>query len=379
MKQFIIKLRSQEHISIPLISILLGLLSGIIILAMSGHNPLNLFMAIIRGTLGINLSGRGSFFNPRYIGEFFVAAMPICLTGLSVGFAFRTGLFNIGSEGQLLMGAFVAVAVGILIPPLPRIIHLPIVIISGTLAGAFWGFIPGILKALYNVHEVVVTIMLNYKALFICNYALLLLPGSTTVKTAEVGVHATFHSDILASITNNSRLHWGIFLVAIATVVYWFLMEKTTLGFELKSTGFNRDAALYSGIHVNKDITLAMMISGAFAGLAGTIIAVGTFSYGRIISGFENYGFDGIAVALVGNNSGIGIFLSSLLFASLKSAQPIMQTRGVPRDIINIIISLILLFLAMQYGIKNILKYLERRAREKKANLLQEEPSKEKQ
>lgn len=354
-------IKEKETISIPIIAIILGMLVGNIILFLSGHNPIDLFLAIIRATFGINLGGRGNVFNARYFGEFLVVVMPICLTGLSVGFSFRTGLFNIGAEGQVIMGSLASIAVALLLPPLPRIIHLTLVILAGMSAGAFWGFIPGILKAVYNVHEVVVTIMLNYAAFYLSNYIITLLPIASRVKTISVDNYATFQSPFLASITNNSRLHWGIFLVAIAIIVYWLIMEKTTLGFELKSTGFNRHAALYSGINVNKDITLALMISGAFAGLAGTIITVGTFNYGRVLTGFENYGFDGIAVALVGNNTGIGILLSAFLFASLKSAQPIMQTRGIPRDIINIIIALIILFIAMQYGIKRLVTHLEKK------------------
>lgn len=354
-------IQKHDKITIPIISVILGLVGGIIILLFSGHNPIDLFRAILRGTFGINIGGRGNIFNTRYIGEFFVVVMPICLTGLAVGFSFRTGLFNIGAEGQLMLGSLAAIAAGLLLPPMPKIIYLPLVIIAGTAAGAFWGFIPGILKALYNVHEVVVTIMLNYTALYLTNYTYQLLPIASRVKTETLDNNATLHSDFLSAITNNSRLHWGIILIVLAVLVYWIIMEKTTLGFELRSTGFNRHAALYSGINVNKNITLAMMISGGFAGLAGTIIAIGTFSYGRVLPGFENYGFDGIAVALVGNNGALGILLSSLLFGSLKTAQPIMQTRGIPRDIIGIIIALIILFVAMQHGIKKILTILENR------------------
>lgn len=364
-KPLLIKLlrliKEKETISIPIIAIILGMIVGNIILLLSGHNPIDLFRAIIRATFGINIGGRGSVFNARYFGEFLVVVMPICLTGLSVGFSFRTGLFNIGAEGQVIMGSLASIAVALLLPPLPRIIHLMLVVLAGALGGAFWGFIPGILKAFYNVHEVVVTIMLNYAAFYLSNYLIIQLPSASRVKTLAVDNYATFQSPFLASITNNSRLHWGVFVIIIAIIIYWLIMEKTTLGFELKSTGFNRHAALYSGINVNKDITIALMISGAFAGLAGTIITVGTFNYGRVLSGFENYGFDGIAVALVGNNTAVGILLSALLFASLKSAQPIMQTRGIPRDIINIIISLIILFIAMQHGIKRLVIYLEKK------------------
>lgn len=342
---------------IPLTAIFLGFLVGSIIMALSGLNPIDIFKALIRAVAGYDIDK--ARFSARYIGEYFVYSMPIILTGLSVAFAFRTGLFNIGAEGQLLVGAFASVAVGILLEGLPGFIHLPLVIIAGMLAGALWGFIPGILKAKFNVHEVVVTIMLNYTALYLTNYYLKRLPGSDNVKTALLPHSATLKSEFLFNLTNKSRLHWGFIIIIIAVLVFWFIIEKTTFGYELKSVGFNRDASKYAGMKVNRNIVLSMMIAGGFSGLAGTIIATGTFGYGRVIAGFENYGFDGIAVALVGGNTAIGSVFGGLLLGALKAAQPLMQARGIPRDIAIIIISLIILFVAMQNGIKLIFKKIK--------------------
>lgn len=358
-KNFITNEKNHKFL-IPFIAVFTGFIVGVIILIITGENPIGIFKAILRAVLGIDVNKIGTgktVFNPRYVGEYFVYAMPIILTGLSIAFAFRTGLFNIGAEGQLMAGSFAAVVAGLYLE-LPGIIHLPLVVISGIVAGAIWGFVPGILKAKFNVNEVVVGIMMNYTALHITNYFLKNLKGSDNAKTAMLPGSGTLHSEFLADITNKSRLHWGFILVAIAVFIFWFIIEKTTFGYELRSVGFNKHASKYAGMKVDRNTVLSMMISGAFSGLAGTIIAAGTFGYGRVLPGFENYGFDGIAVALVGGNTGLGSVFGGLLLGSLKAAQPIMQTMNIPRDIAIIIVASIIIFVAMQNGIKIVLKKL---------------------
>jgi len=347
---------------IPVIAIIFGFLVGSIIMLITGINPMKLTVSIIRGVLGINLDKIGTgktVFNPRYIGEYFVFCMPIILTGLSVAFAFRTGLFNIGAEGQVIVGSFTAVAMGILIDA-PPVILLPLIVLGGALAGALWGFIPGYLKARFNVHEVVVTIMLNYTAFFLTNYYLKKLPGSTNSKTVELVDQITLKSEFLSELTNKSRLHWGFIIVIIAIFAFWFIINKTIFGYELRAVGYNQHAAMYAGMKVKRNAALSMMIAGAFAGLAGVVISIGTFGYGRVLPSFEYYGFDGIAVALVGGNTALGSLFGGLLFGSLKAAQPIMQSTGIPRDIAIIISSMIILFVAMQNGIKLVLNKMRR-------------------
>jgi simple sugar transport system permease protein len=344
-------------IIVPLAAIFLGFLVGILIMLFTGGDPLDIFRALIRATFGIDTTklGTDKWFNARYFGEFFVYSMPVILTGLSVAFAFRTGLFNIGAEGQLMVGAFGAVMVGILLD-LPMIIHLPLAVLTGVLFGAFWGFIPGLLKAKFNVHEVVVTIMMNYIALYGTNYYVKQLPGSDNVKTVPVHESASLASEFLSDLTNNSRLHWGFIFVIIAIIIFWIIIDKTTFGFELKAAGFNKHASKYAGMKVDRNIILSMVISGAFAGLAGVMISIGTFDYGRVLPAAEGYGFDGIAVALVGGTTAIGSLLAGLLFGALKAAQPLMQARGIPKDISSIIMAAIVLFVAMQSAIKNFLQ-----------------------
>jgi simple sugar transport system permease protein len=342
---------------VPFIAIFLGFLTGVIIMIVTGRDPIDIFRALIRGIAGIDTSKFGTgdaIFNPRYVGEFFVFSMPIILTGLAVAFAFRTGLFNIGAEGQLLLGSFGAIMVGVLFD-LPTIIHLPLAVGTGILFGGLWGFVPGFLKAKFNVHEVVVTIMMNYVALYGTNYYIKQLPGSNNVKSVPVAESASLHSEFLRELTNNSRFHWGFVLVLISVFVFWIIIEKTTFGFELRSAGFNKHASKYAGMKVDRNIILSMVISGAFAGLAGVMISIGTFDYGRVLPAAEGYGFDGIAVALVGNTTALGSLFAGLLFGGLKAAQPLMQARFIPKDIANIIIASIVLFVAMQAGIRRFL------------------------
>ncbi|WZL81548.1 ABC transporter permease [Vallitaleaceae bacterium 9-2] len=346
-----------HKVLIPLIAIFMGFLIGSFIMLITKQSPAIMFKSMIRAITGINLDrlGTDKWFSARIAGEYFVYVMPIVLTGLSVAFAFRTGLFNIGAEGQLLMGAFATTVIGINLD-LPKIILLPLVIIAGAVAGGLWGFIPGYLKAKFNVHEVVVTIMLNYTALHLTNYLMKLIPGSTSNKTEALNENALLGSELLRKLTSNSRLNFGFIVVILAVFLFWFIINKTTFGYELKAVGFNPFAAKYAGMKVERNAALSMAIAGAFSGLAGVIIVSGTFGYGRMIASFENYGFDGIAVALIGGNTAIGSLLSGLLLGALKAAQPIMQGQGVPNAIATIITATIIIFVAMQKGIQALLK-----------------------
>lgn len=342
-----------RKVLVPLVAVALGFVLGSLVILITGRSPLLMFNAIIQGITGFNIMS-GSF-NPRHIGELVVQSMPIILTGLCVGFAFRTGLFNIGAEGQLMMGALAATAVALTVRA-PAAIHVPLILLAGMAAGGLWGAIPGYLKARFNVHEVVVTIMLNYTALHVNNYTILNVFGSVDrVKTADFPASALLRSPFLASITNGSRLNWGFIPVVLAVLAFWFILEKTSFGYSLRAVGFNKDAAKYAGMKVERNVVLSMIIAGAFAGLAGAVITTGTFSFGRALPAAEGYGFDGIAVALVGMNQAPGILLAGLLFGVLKSAGPLMQSAGIPREIGGIIQASIVMFVAMKLGIERLL------------------------
>ncbi len=348
----------KNSLLIPLIAILGGFALGSLVIIATGRSPVAMFESMLQGATGI-IPGGG--FNPRYIGEFIIQAMPIMLTGLSVAFAFRTGLFNIGAEGQLMVGSMAATAVALLVPA-PPIIHVILVLIAAAVAGGLWGAVPGWFKARFNIHEVVVTIMMNYVALFLNNWMILYVFGSKDrIKTAMFPASALLKDDMLSHLTNYSRLNWGFIPVILSVILFWFIIEKTTFGFSLRAVGFNKEGARYAGMKVARNTVLSMVIAGAFAGLAGAVLTTGTFNYGRVLPSMEGYGMDGIAVALVGGNAAIGVFFSALLFGMLKAAQPLMQSQGVPKDIASIIQASIVLFIAMRLGIDYLLSKLRRK------------------
>ncbi|KHE71439.1 ABC transporter permease [Halobacillus sp. BBL2006] len=333
------------NILIPIISVVLGLLSGAIIMLAFGYNPVKGYAALWNGAFG----------DAYFFGETLRQVTPYILSGLAVAFALRTGLLNIGVEGQVFVGWLASVWVGVAFD-LPGIIHLPLAILAAALAGAFWGFIPGILKAKLGVHEVIVTIMMNYIALYVSNEIVRNVITDGEDQTARIPETASLASEWLAGMTFYSRLHWGLLVALFMALVMWFFLNKTTRGFELRSVGFNQNASEYAGMSVGKNIVLAMVISGAFAGLAGAMEGLGTFGYMSVKSGFTNIGFDGIAVALLGANTALGVVLAAFLFGTLKIGALNMPTAaGVPTELVEIVIALIIFFVASSYMIRWII------------------------
>ncbi|MEH7107001.1 ABC transporter permease [Bacillus sp. JJ1764] len=329
----------------PLIAVLLGIIVGTIIMVVSGYDPIAAFTALWNGAFG----------QVYYFGEVVRQVTPYILAGLAVAFAFRVGLFNIGVEGQFMVGWLASVWVGVAFD-LPKVIHLPLAILAAMVAGALWAFIPGFLKARLRVHEVIVTIMLNYVALHVTNYLIKNVLTDHKDKTDMIKDTATLRSGWLESITDYSRLHWGIIIAVACCFIMWFLLERTTRGFELRAVGFNQDAAHYAGMNVNKNIILSMVISGVFAGLAGAMEGLGTFGYITTKGGFTGVGFDGIAIALLGGNSALGVFFSAILFGALKvGALNMPLEAGVPNELVDIIIALIVFFVASSYIIRLVL------------------------
>ena len=305
--------------------VLLGFLVATVLIAAVGRNPAGMYSAIFQNITGFSFNQRAGawVWNPRYIGEWFVSSMPLVLCGLSMGFAARTGLFNIGAEGQYVAGLTASQFAAFYFPQVSGL-HWVLAVALAILAGAVWGGVVGYLKARFSVSEVVATIMMNYIALYLSRYLTMQLPGTNTYRTPDLPQTVRLSSEFLESITNYSRLNYGIFLTIGAIFFYWIIMGKTKLGYSLRATGLNKEAARYGGIGVNANITTAMAISGAFAGLAGAIVSLGSFTHGRVLAVQDGYGFDGIAVALVGNSAAWGIALAGLLFGLLKSAQPLM-------------------------------------------------------
>jgi general nucleoside transport system permease protein len=338
------------NILVPIISIILGLLVGAIVMHFSGYNPVNGYIALWNGIFGDMYS----------IGETIRQISPYILAGLAVAFAFRTGLFNIGVEGQLIVGWFAAAYVGMAFE-LPKIIHLPLALLAAALAGALWGLIPGILKATLQVHEVIVTIMMNYIALHTVN-ALIKAVSVSGYKTEKIHQTASLRSEFLSNLTDFSTLHYGIFVALAMVAVMWFILEKTKTGFELKSVGFNDHASQYAGMNVKKNIILSMVVSGAFAGLGGAMEALGTFGNMVTRSAFTGIGFDGIAVALLGANTPLGVIFGASLFGSLKyGAGNMPNEAGVPIEIVSIVIALIIFFVASGYIIRVLLSKMKKK------------------
>jgi simple sugar transport system permease protein len=334
--------------------VLLGFLVATFLILLVGRSPGGMYQAILQVVTGWDLR-RGTH-NLRYVGEWLVASMPLILCGLSMGFAARTGLFNIGAEGQYAIGITAAQFVALYGPRIPGL-HWFLAVLAAIAAAAVWGGVVGFFKARFKVSEVVATIMMNYIALYLSRILTMRIPGSNTFKTPDFPATARLSSPVMESLTNNSRLNYGIWFTIAAVFFYWIVMEKTRLGYSLRATGFNKEAARYGGIRVNANITCAMAIAGAFAGLAGAIVSLGSFSAGRVLAVQDGYGFDGIAVALVGNSSAWGTALAGLLFGMLKSAQPLMQSRQIPDEIASIILGIIVVFISLRAGVKLLIEW----------------------
>ena len=297
--------------AVSVLVVLLGFLIATLLVIIVGRNPAGIYKSLVQVTTGYNMNN--GKWNIRYVGEWLNYSVPFVLCGICMAFASRTGLFNIGGEGQYIIGMTVAQLVALTFPPIP-VIHVLLAVVLGTMAGAIWGGVVGFLKAKYEVSEVVATIMLNHTALYLSRIITMAIPGTNTFKTVNFPETATLKVSFLSKLTNNSMLNAGFFIMLIAVVIYWFIMEKTNIGFGLRATGFNKHAAKAAGIPVIASIAISMAISGAYAGLGGSVVALGSFKYGRLISGLDNYGFTGIAVALVGNNNALGILVAGLLF-----------------------------------------------------------------
>lgn len=285
----------------------------------------------------------GSLGDAGAISESLVASTPYIFAGLAVALGFRGGLFNIGGEGQLLVAAGVSVVIGYSFQ-LPAIIHLPLALIGGMLGGAIYGAIPGYLKAKTGAHEVINTIMMNYIAFRFFSWAFtgpLRRPGGDAPVTQEI-----YPSAYLPQLFEGYRFHWGFFLALLVAFAVWWLLFKTTLGFEIRTVGANPNAARYGGIKITRITVLTMAISGGLAGLAGANEVLGLNHF--LADGFSaGYGFDAIALALLGKSHPLGVVLAALLFGTLRSGATRMQSiASIPIDIISVVQALVIVFIA---------------------------------
>lgn len=347
------KIFTMDSLVVPLVAIVLGLLVGAIVMLFGGYNPIEAYSALIQRVFG----------KPYDIGETIRQITPLMFTGLAVAFAFRSGMFNIGADGQVLIGMTTATAVSLTLDGTPSIVTVPLAVIAGGLAGGCWAAIAGYLRAKRGINEVITTIMLNWIALYFSNYIIrnfFLLKGQNRSENIEASASMTF----LSQMFGGARIHWGTVVALLAAVFFFIYLWKTKQGYEMRAVGFNKHAADYAGMNVGKNVVKAMFISGVFAGLAGTFEVLGVFHFQSVFAGSPGYGFDGISVALLGMNHPLGVVLASILYGSLTYGSAGMSFAvGVPPELIKIIIGSIIFFIAAQGIVRFILKpfYVKRK------------------
>lgn len=328
---------------VSILAVVIAFAIGALLIAMTGASVVEAYYNMFRGAV-FNPDGRNFSYQIKPLTDSLFYATPLILGGLGLAFGFRAGLFNIGGAGQLVFGALAAVWVGFNYS-FPPVIHTLLAVLAGLVAGALYASIAGILKARTGANEVIVTIMLNSIAGLALSYILLQpswqVPGTNFPKTPNV-VDTAAMSTLLPP---PFRLHSGILVAVLATVLFWWLLERSTFGFEVRAVGANPDAARTAGVSVGKVTTLTMVVSGSFLGVAGANEALGTIGY---VSGnvAGNVGFDAITVALLGRNKPLGTFFAGLLFGAFKAGGYIMQNAGVPIDMILILQSTIVLLIA---------------------------------
>lgn len=346
--------RIWRGVSVPLVAVLLAALIGAVILLISGANPLEAYGALFKGAFG----------SPQAVQRTLEKATPLIFAGLAVAFAFKAGLFNIGAQGQLLIGAVIAAYVGFAFTGLPAYIHAPLALLIGGLAGALYGAIPGFLKVYTGAHEVIVTIMLNYLAINITDFLADRLwkdtsPGNIVARTPRI--LETAELPIIGNVP------FGFIMALIAAFVVWYLLYRTTLGYEIRTVGLSYTAAQYAGIRVARIIVLTMMISGFLAGFGGSVETLGIVY--RFQPGFNaGLGFDGITVALLGKTNPFGVIPAAILLGAMRAGSSQMQfSAGVAKEITDVITAFILFFVAADVIVKKLLR--QRTTEDDKINL----------
>ncbi|HVM20533.1 MAG TPA: ABC transporter permease [Egibacteraceae bacterium] len=327
-------------VTVPIYAVLVAVVVGSLVMLLAGANPLTAYGALFDGAWG----------SPEVLARSLARSTPFIIAGLAVAFAFKAGLFNIGAEGQLLMGALTAAWVGTWswMAGLPAILAVPVVLLAGVAGGLFWGGIPGVLKARTGAHEVIVTIMLNAIALRLAEWIInsrsprILLDLSASVPhTVPI-----FDAARMPRLPGTA-LHLGFLLALLLCAAVWFVLQRSTVGFEIRTVGANPDAARYAGMSVGRTIVLVMAVSGALAGIAGAgEVSGGTTGY--LTSGsFIGIGFDSIAIALLARANPFAVIPAAFLWGSLLAGAPTMQLQAdVSLDIVRVVQALIILFVA---------------------------------
>jgi simple sugar transport system permease protein len=335
-----------RQLVVPLLAVFTAVLIGGLIIILSdpelfadpvaaAGRAVAAYAALVEGSVG----------SPNAISETLLQATPLIFAALAVALGFRSGLFNIGAEGQLYLGAAFAIYVGFALTGLPTVIHLPLALIAGVLGGALWGFIPGLLKARTGAHEVITTIMLNYIAYRLIDW-LLNQPFFQREGRSDQISKIVEPSAMLPRLLEGLRVHWGLVLALAAAAFVSWLLFRSTKGFEFRAVGLNPSAARYAGINISWTVILTMMISGGLAGLAGATVMLG--STHTLTPGFSpGWGFDAIALALLGGSRPLGVIFASLLFGALRAgATPMQLNTDIPIDLVVIVQALVIMFIA---------------------------------
>ena len=340
-----------KKILVPIISILAGFLVGAIIMLVWSYNPFQAYASMFSSALG-NMNG---------IGETIREATPLIFTAIGFAIASTAGFFNIGLPGQAQAGWLSSIWVVLANPNMPKVFLLPLAVITGIIAGALVAGVAGWLRAQFGTNEVITTIMINYIVLYSCQYLMQQVMSAKlridTDTTKTITANGSLKINWLSSMFGDSRINAGIFIALVAVFLYWYLMRKTTTGFEIRSVGTNAAASRYAGMSAKKNIMLSMLLSGGFAGLGGVVQGLGTYQNYFTQTTSLDIGWDGLSVALLGGGTAVGILLASLLFSILKIGGLGMQTiAGIPYEIVSIVIAAIIFFVAIQYVIGLLFK-----------------------
>lgn len=334
------------NLCIACIALILALLVGAIVIIVLGENPLKAYEALWKGAVGTPIAFVISLSK----------SVPLILTGLAVGLGFKCKVFNIGAEGQLLVGAFFATITGIYVK-LPMILHIPLVLIMGFLGGVLWSFIPAYLRFKRNVHIVISTIMFNYIGQYLVQYMVcgpFKEPGPNSA-TALIEPTAMLPKIL----PRPYALNLGFLIALLMVVLTYILLEKTTIGYEMRSVGLNAEAAKTNGIDVKRNMFLALLLSGGLAGLAGGVEVTGSIY--RMVDGFSpGYGFNGIPVALLAHNNPFAVIFSACLLGFMRNGAIMMQaSMGISQEIIGVIQGTVIIFICMEYVIRYYIKKIK--------------------
>ncbi|MBP7320021.1 MAG: ABC transporter permease [Lachnospiraceae bacterium] len=365
MKARISKLLQNESVlsfCSSILAIICGLLIGLIILLVS--NP-------SQAGAGFEAILMGSFANgTRGIDMMLYLSVPIIMTGLSVGFAFKTGLFNIGVTGQFTAGAFAAIWVGIKFTFLPSSIHWLVAVFAAMIAGAIWGMVPGLLKAYLNVNEVISSIMMNYIGMYTVNMLVQKhLYDSLKNQSVAVAESANLPKGFFDQIIPDTKMTIAILIALFFVILVYIIMNKTTFGYEIKACGKNKEATRYAGINSKRNIVLSMVIAGALAGIGGAMLYLaGTGKYWQVLDVLAPEGFQGISVALLGASNPIGILFSGLFIQHLTLGGLNLQLYDYAPEVIDIIIASIIYCGALSLLFKGILRKIAWKLRKEDNN-----------